>query len=43
MERNEELHDDIVELGLASIETEGPFGTIVEPSLIGKLAGITDE
>ena len=38
-----EREDDIIDLGAASIETQGPFGPIVEPGALGKLPGITDE
>lgn len=41
---NHDQHDnEIVDLGSASVETQGPVGTVFEPSAIGKLAGITDE
>ncbi|WP_255516419.1 benenodin family lasso peptide [Luteimonas suaedae] len=37
-----EMQDDIIELGVASIETKGPGGS-VEPTGINVLPGITEE
>ncbi|MFS0771189.1 benenodin family lasso peptide [Sphingomonas sp. 1P08PE] len=34
---------DIVELGAASVETQGAYGPVIEPSAVGQLTGITDE
>jgi hypothetical protein len=38
-----EREDDLIDLGAASVETQGPVGPVFELSTIGKLAGITDE
>jgi hypothetical protein len=43
MERETEQLSDVVDLGVASAETQGPMGPVIEPSAIGKLTGITDE
>lgn len=38
----QDSHDDVIELGVASIETKGPGGS-VEPTGINVLPGITEE
>ena len=43
MDRGNDQHDDLIDLGTASVETQGPIGPVFELSSIGRLAGITDE
>ena len=43
MERDTETQDALIDLGAASVETQGPMGPFIEPSVIGRLAGISDE
>ena len=43
MERDNERPDELIDLGAASTETKGQFGTRVEPSAIGKPLGIADD
>lgn len=43
MDRGNDEHDDLIDLGVASVETQGPIGPVFELSSIGRLAGITDE
>jgi len=41
MERD--LHDELIDLGAASVETEGPIQKSIEFGVVGSLPGISDD
>lgn len=43
MMNHDQHSDELVDLGAASVETQGAYGPVIEPSAVGKLTGITDE
>lgn len=43
MDDNTNMVDECRDLGRASIETQGPFGTMIEPSAIGRPNALTDD
>ncbi|MBF7015116.1 benenodin family lasso peptide (plasmid) [Novosphingobium resinovorum] len=43
MDRNDELLDEVIELGMASIETKGPPGVIDDNVGKSLATGLTDE
>lgn len=43
MDDNANTADECRDLGQASTETQGPFGTMIEPSAIGRPTALTDD
>ena len=43
MEREREQHDDLIDLGAASVETKGPIGTGIDDVLRQSAGGISDD
>ena len=43
MERDVDVHADVIELGAASVETKGPWGPYIDQRLGQVMTGLSDD